>query len=310
MKRLSINLIICLIYFSNTSCISKDFTIKRIHENTPLVFQWFVMRNSKFIFEDDQIPIPNNNQYPYLDNIKRAASIEKDRKVIVFCDGFSKSQKIKAKLIEREFNNLKFVYKNQLDFSKFDKPYNEIQKKNLETACKDDYELIKDNTKKYTTLFSLHTKGHSHFDLFRNLLLLKGAAVLQEIGISDKNVKPTDGLVYLDCDFKINEKIGAIDSLDGISIYSDNGENIENGFIAVDRPNHPALLKGLEILHSDVCAEPFFDGVCKGIKDYFIPHRTFHSLKKEKLALVKKIRFESSNVDMNTSQSVGSSWNF
>ncbi|PVI66267.1 non-LEE encoded effector protein NleB, partial [Salmonella enterica subsp. enterica serovar Typhimurium] len=50
-----------------------------LDQHTPLLFQWFERNPSRF--GENQIPIINTQQNPYLNNIINAAIIEKERTI-------------------------------------------------------------------------------------------------------------------------------------------------------------------------------------------------------------------------------------
>lgn len=68
-----------------TSFNGKDYPLCLLDEKTPLLFQWFERNPARFGKND--IPIINTEKNPYLNNIIKAATIEKERVVGIFVDG-------------------------------------------------------------------------------------------------------------------------------------------------------------------------------------------------------------------------------
>ncbi|MCD3025391.1 hypothetical protein GFJ89_23265, partial [Salmonella enterica subsp. enterica serovar Enteritidis] len=54
-----------------------EYPLLPLDQHTPLLFQWFERNPSRF--GENQIPIINTQQNPYLNNIINAAIIEKER---------------------------------------------------------------------------------------------------------------------------------------------------------------------------------------------------------------------------------------
>ncbi|EAT9696043.1 non-LEE encoded effector protein NleB, partial [Salmonella enterica] len=76
-----------------------------LDQHTPLLFQWFERNPSRF--GENQIPIINTQQNPYLNNIINAAIIEKERTIGVLVDGnFSTGQKKALAKLEKQYENI------------------------------------------------------------------------------------------------------------------------------------------------------------------------------------------------------------
>ncbi|EAP9773648.1 non-LEE encoded effector protein NleB, partial [Salmonella enterica] len=91
-----------------------------LDQHTPLLFQWFERNPSRF--GENQIPIINTQQNPYLNNIINAAIIEKERTIGVLVDGnFSAGQKKALAKLEKQYENIKVIYNSDLDYSMYDK---------------------------------------------------------------------------------------------------------------------------------------------------------------------------------------------
>ncbi len=152
---------------------------------------------------------------------------------------------------------------------------------------------------------ALTTSGHPRFDHVRNMLLMKGGAVLQEAGRLplDGRIPIGEGLIYLDCDMVLTAPIGEIALPDGFGAYSKNG-TIENGIAAVDRPHHPVLKAGMRRYEGDWhSCHPYDHVFCGGIREHF---GTGGNLQGPDLA--RLIAFPVDSIDADTSSRVGSSW--
>ncbi|MBW5407794.1 hypothetical protein ACISK3_12920 [Morganella morganii] len=103
----------------------------------------------------------------------------------------------------------------------------------------------------------------------------------------------------------INKPLGEIVLVDGIAAYNKSGA-IENGIIAVDRPRHPVLKAGVDIMENNrFKGHPYYDGICGGLKQYFSYNSRIHG--KGKLA--EFIAFPVDNILPDTSIQTGaSSW--
>ncbi|EDS1887620.1 hypothetical protein JGX72_004294 [Salmonella enterica subsp. enterica serovar Montevideo] len=69
----------------------------------------------------------NTEKNPYLNNIIKAATIEKERLIGIFVDGdFFPGQKDAFSKLEYDYENIKIIYRNDIDFSMYDKKLSEI----------------------------------------------------------------------------------------------------------------------------------------------------------------------------------------
>ncbi|HDY3294167.1 TPA: non-LEE encoded effector protein NleB, partial [Salmonella enterica] len=101
-------------------------------------------------------------------------------------------------------------------------------------------------------------------------------------------------------------KLGTIYLPDGIAVHvsrKDNRVSIENGIIAVNRREHPALKKGLEIMHSKPYGDPYVDGLGGGLRHYF-NCSILHNYEE----FCNFIEFKHENIFMDTSSLTISSW--
>ncbi|EHV3557895.1 non-LEE encoded effector protein NleB, partial [Salmonella enterica] len=86
-----------------------EYPLLPLDQHTPLLFQWFERNPSRF--GENQIPIINTQQNPYLNNIINAAIIEKERTIGVLVDGnFSAGQKKALAKLEKQYENIKVIY--------------------------------------------------------------------------------------------------------------------------------------------------------------------------------------------------------
>ncbi|HCC0888481.1 TPA: type III secretion system effector arginine glycosyltransferase [Salmonella enterica] len=299
-----------------------DYPLLPLNQQTPLVFQWFEQNPGRY--GKNQIPIINTQQHPYLNNIINAAIIEKERTIGVFIDGdFSSGQKKALAKLEKQYENIKVIYKTALDYSRYDKKLSTIYLENINTLaikpvhCQDDYLLsrIKDGLKEILknnpeeTLVSYHDNsyGHVRFDFFRNLFLLKGSNAFLEAGKHGcHHLQPGGGCIYLDTDMLLTGKLGTLHLPEGIAVHvsrKNNSVTLENSIIAVNRSEHPALKKGLEIMHSNAYSDPYYEGICDGLRDYFNCSGV-HDYE----AFCNFIEFKHENIFMDTSSLTTSSW--
>lgn len=68
-----------------------EYPLLPLDQHTPLVFQWFERNPSRF--GENQAPIINTQQNPYLNNIINAAIIEKNRIIGILVDGEFSAEK-------------------------------------------------------------------------------------------------------------------------------------------------------------------------------------------------------------------------
>ena len=103
----------------------KEYELKVIDEKTPILFQWFEPNPERY--KKDEVPIVNTKQHPYLDNVTNAARIESDRMIGIFVDGdFSVNQKTAFSKLERDFENVMIIYREDVDFSMYDRKLSDI----------------------------------------------------------------------------------------------------------------------------------------------------------------------------------------
>ncbi|HBN1858832.1 TPA: NleB family type III secretion system effector arginine glycosyltransferase [Escherichia coli] len=298
----------------------KEYELKVIDEKTPILFQWFEPNPGRY--KKDEVPIVNTKQHPYLDNVINAAKIESDRTIGIFVDGdFSASQKAAFSKLERDFENIMIIYREDVDFSMYDRKLSDIyhdaiceQKLRAEDERDEcllnllEKELGKISNEK-DSLISMYAEKREHtwFDFFRNLALLKAGDIFRySCNTKNHDISSGNGCIYLDMDMILTDKLGTIYAPDGISIHVDrrnDSVNIENSAIIVNRSNHPALLDGLSFMHSKADAHPYYDGFGKGLKKHFncTPLQNYNHF-------CDFIEFKHPNVIMNTSQYTGSSW--
>lgn len=298
----------------------KEYELKVIDEKTPILFQWFEPNPERY--KKDEVPIVNTKQHPYLDNVTNAARIESDRMIGIFVDGdFSVNQKTAFSKLERDFENVMIIYREDVDFSMYDRKLSDIYhdiicEQRLRTEDKrDEYLLnllekeLREISKEQDSLISMYAKKRNHawFDFFRNLALLKAGEIFRcTYNTKNHGISFGEGCIYLDMDMILTGKLGTIYAPDGISMHVDrrnDSVNIENSAIIVNRSNHPALLEGLSFMHSKVDAHPYYDGLGKGVKKYFnfTPLHNYNHF-------CDFIEFKHPNMIMNTSQYTCSSW--
>ena len=298
----------------------KEYELKVIDEKTPILFQWFEPNPERY--KKDEVPIVNTKQHPYLDNVTNAARIESDRMIGIFVDGdFSVNQKTAFSKLERDFENVMIIYREDVDFSMYDRKLSDIYhdiicEQRLRTEDKrDEYLLnllekeLREISKAQDSLISMYAKKRNHawFDFFRNLALLKAGEIFRcTYNTKNHGISFGEGCIYLDMDMILTGKLGTIYAPDGISMHVDrrnDSVNIENSAIIVNRSNHPALLEGLSFMHSKVDANPYYDGLGKGVKKYFnfTPLHNYNHF-------CDFIEFNHPNIIMNTSQYTCSSW--
>ncbi|ENG8501683.1 non-LEE encoded effector protein NleB, partial [Salmonella enterica subsp. enterica] len=176
--------------------------------------------------------------------------------------------------LEYDYENIKVIYRNDIDFSMYDKKLSEIYMENISKQEsmpeeKRDYHLLQLLKKELSDIQEgndsliksyLLDKGHGWFDFYRNMAMLKaGQLFLEADKVGCYDLSTNSGCIYLDADMIITEKLGGIYIPDGIAVHVeriDGRASMENGIIAVDRNNHPALLAGLEIMHTKFDADP------------------------------------------------------
>ncbi|ELR6674677.1 non-LEE encoded effector protein NleB, partial [Salmonella enterica] len=193
-----------------------EYPLLPLDQHTPLLFQWFERNPSRF--GENQIPIINTQQNPYLNNIINAAIIEKERTIGVLVDGnFSAGQKKALAKLEKQYENIKVIYNSDMDYSMYDKKLSDIYLENIAKIeaqpanVRDEYllgeikkslnEVLKNNPEE--SLVSSHDKrlGHVRFDFYRNLFLLKGSNAFLEAGKHGcHHLQPGGGCIYLDAD--------------------------------------------------------------------------------------------------------------
>lgn len=309
----------------NLSCQTASFAgveyeLKVIDEKTPILFQWFEPHPERY--KKDEVPIVNTKLHPYLDNVINAAKIESDRTIGIFVDGdFSANQKAAFSKLERDFENIMIIYRDDVDFSMYDRKLSDIYhdviyEQKLRTEDKRDEYLLNllekelgEISNEKDSLISMYAEKREHtwFDFFRNLALLKAGNIFRDsCNTKNHDISSRNGCIYLDMDMMITDKLGVIYAPDGIAVYVDRrngGADIENSAIVVNDSNHPALLEGLHIMHSKIDAHPYYDGLGKGLKKYFncTPLQNYNYF-------CDFIEFKHPNIIMNTSQYTGSSW--
>jgi len=297
-----------------------EYALKPIDEKTPILFQWFEANPERYTRHE--VPILNTKELPYLNNIIRASEIERERIIGILVDGnFTAEQKKLFSKLECDHQNIKVIYRENVDFSMYDKKLSDIYLENIHkqelkpSRKRDDYLLdllkkeLQNISEKNDSLIELYAqrRDHSWFDFFRNLFLLKASSLFTETGKAGcHDLSPCGGCIYLDADMVLTDKLGIIHVPDGIAVHvARYGENIslENGAIVVNTNNHPALLAGLEIMHNKVDAHPYYDGIGKGLKQHF----HFSSLQSYN-DFCDFIEFKHRNIIFNTSQYFRSSW--
>lgn len=298
----------------------KEYPLKAIDENTPILFQWFEANPKRY--GHNEVPILNTKEHPYLNNIIHASKIENERVIGILVDGdFTAEQKNALLQLECDYQNIKVIFRKDVDFSMYDKCLSEIYLENirkqesLPEKNRDNYllKLLKDELNNISddsdslTKFYAGKKDHTWFDFFRNLAVLKAGSLFTESGKAGcGNVSPGGGCIYLDADMVLTGKLGVLHVADGIAVHvaNNNGEkSLENSAIVVDRSNHPALLAGLEIMKDKVDAHPYYDGLGKGIRQHF----NYSSLQNYN-DFCDFIEFKHKNILPNTSMYSGSSW--
>ena len=304
-----------LINYKSTSDFNGvPYPLLKISTDTPIIFQWFNCGGASQ-FADDEIPILNTRSHPYLNNIIIAATIESNRIIGVFIGGDISHGQIRAlAALEEKYKNIKVLYKESLDFSQYDKKIEDIVDLHARTAVNEsesrDLNLFLDEFKG-ETLLSMYDKrkGHTWFDLYRNLIVMKGGSAFIEANKSGcENIDKEGGCIYLDMDMVLTGKLSDIYLPDGIGLHikrSANSDEIsmENSIIAVNRCEHPALQEGLNIMHKNAFAHPYYDGMCKGVRNHFK-----FSVESNYKDLCSFIEFKCSNIDMDTSRRSASSW--
>lgn len=299
-----------------------DYPLLKLDEHTPLLFQWFNSKPERF--HDNEVPIINTKDHPYLNNIIQAAKIERDRIIGIFVDGdFSSGQKIALENLEHDYDNIKVIYRSDLDFSMYDKKSSLIYSGRI-AALEAEPEHSRDNwllnelkkilanilaTNKEQTLLSRHNSqsGHPWFDLYRNMILLKGSSAFLEAGKTGcHQLRPDGGCIYLDADMVLTGKLGDMTLPEGIAVHKSieyGKPSLENGIIAVNRRDHPVLRKGMEIMHTDPLADPYYSGLCKALTTHFNVHPKLNYAE-----FCDFIEFRNENILMNTSRNTRSSW--
>lgn len=301
-----------------------DYKLVTLSEKTPIVYQWFINPEDELLKKAD-IPIVNTKENPYLDNIKQACKIENERIIGVFINGeITSKQYENMHELEIEYPNLKFLFKDDLDFSMYDmkksKHISNLIEWMKEKYPDEEYEIdnLESDLRKVLiegdreTLLSQLDKDCFHvcFDQYRNFLMLKGNAVFVEAGkVSADDFNNISGMIYLDLDMVINKKIGEVSLPDGIGVFVDidpkNGEvNIENGIIAVNQSNHPALLKGLEDMYVKADYHPYYNGIAGALKNHF--NCIYGSY--DRAEFCQFIKFPDGSLSTNTSKLSHSSW--
>ncbi|EOT5060326.1 type III secretion system effector arginine glycosyltransferase NleB [Escherichia coli] len=298
----------------------KEYPLEPIDEKTPILFQWFKARPERY--EKGEVPILNTKEHPYLSNIINAAKIENERIIGVLVDGnFTYEQKKEFLSLENEYQNIKIIYRADVDFSMYDKKLSDIYLENIHkqesypASERDNYllgllrEELKNIPEGKDSLIESYAEKREHtwFDFFRNLAMLKAGSLFTETGKTGcHNISPCSGCIYLDADMIITDKLGVLYAPDGIAVHVDCNDEIkslENGAIVVNRSNHPALLAGLDIMKSKVDAHPYYDGLGKGIKRHF-NYSSLHDYN----AFCDFIEFKHENIIPNTSMYTCSSW--
>ncbi|HFX2503506.1 TPA: non-LEE encoded effector protein NleB, partial [Salmonella enterica subsp. enterica serovar Java] len=85
-----------------------EYPLLPLDQHTPLLFQWFERNPDRF--GENQVPIINTQQNPYLNNIINAAIIERDRIIGILVDGkFSAGQKKALTKLENQYKNIKVI---------------------------------------------------------------------------------------------------------------------------------------------------------------------------------------------------------
>ncbi|HER1288923.1 TPA: non-LEE encoded effector protein NleB, partial [Salmonella enterica subsp. enterica serovar Elomrane] len=115
---------------SSASFAGVEYPLLPLDQHTPLLFQWFERNPDRF--GENQVPIINTQQNPYLNNIINAAIIEKDRIIGILVDGkFSAGQKKALTRLENQYENIKVIYNTNLDYSMYDKKLSDIYLENI-----------------------------------------------------------------------------------------------------------------------------------------------------------------------------------
>lgn len=299
-------------YDNNPACNigGKNYTLEKIPADTPIIFQWHNINDK---YENAECPIINTEKSPYLNNILNVCKIETGRTIGLFMSGnVSKKHKDYLNNLQKSHDNLKIIYSDDLDFSDyFQKKQIDCIKQTIKTLEKNNaheswiIDVTKDlekvsKTNPQARMFErfASNKTHSAMDFYRNLILIKGGDIFNDSRtIATGNIRENKSLIYFDCDMIIKKPLGEIFLPDGIGVYNKGG-NIENSILAVNRPHHPAFMKGMSLMENDwLNSHPYYGGICKGFKEYFTP-------KKEE-SLAKFIAFPVDNIDPDTSTSSG-----
>ena len=103
----------------------KEYSLNSIDEKTPILFQWFEAKPERY--KKDDIPILNTKEHPYLNNIINASKIESERIIGILVDGdFTAEQKNAFSRLESNHQNIKVIYRKDVDFSMYDKKLSDI----------------------------------------------------------------------------------------------------------------------------------------------------------------------------------------
>ncbi|EFD4239525.1 type III secretion system effector arginine glycosyltransferase NleB, partial [Escherichia coli] len=134
----------------------------------------------------------NTKEHPYLSNIINAAKIENERIIGVLVDGnFTYEQKKEFLSLENEYQNIKIIYRADVDFSMYDKKLSDIYLENIHkqesypASERDNYllgllrEELKNIPEGKDSLIESYAKKREHtwFDFFRNLAILKAGSL-------------------------------------------------------------------------------------------------------------------------------------
>lgn len=134
---------------------------------------------------------------------------------------FSRQKDAFSKL-EYDYENIKVIYRNDIDFSMYDKNYQKFiwkiflskspcqKKKGLSftAAIKKELSDIQEGNDSLIKSYLLD-KGHGWFDFYRNMAMLKaGQLFLEADKVGCYDLSTNSGCIYLDADMIITEKLG------------------------------------------------------------------------------------------------------
>ncbi len=226
----------------------KQFPIKIIGEDTPLLFQWFNIKGQGMTIPD-----------LYISNIKKACTIEKHREVGLLTNGMHLSQEnrdIFSKLCS-EHPNLRLINFYDLDlgdmnFEVTPELINELERRG-DAEFGNLAEITQAKGENLTIKEAVHLlKNASQIDTPRFMAMNLAGKLFSDNPSSSKS-----GCIFLDCDMELKQPIGELQSVDGFLCYRRKISEVyhsENGLMAVDKPGHPimeSILRELQISSTD-----------------------------------------------------------